>query len=221
MDNNKVFVKEFEISAINREEILRYFGAKEWTVETEKILEDCLLECRGKIAYKACWIKLPVKCENSAVCFPEFSLISEGLSKNLNGCSEAVIFGATLGTGIDFLVGKYGRISPVKGLMFQAIGTERIESFCDELCAYLSKETIGWVKQRFSPGYGDLPLDSQKIVFKTLDCARKIGLTLNESLLMSPTKSVTAIVGIFDDCREAEKHNCKNCKKEDCVFRRT
>ena len=49
---------------------------------------------------------------------------------------------------------------------------------------------------RFSPGYGDLPLDVQKNIFPLLDCERKIGLTLNESLIMSPSKSVTAFVGM-------------------------
>ena len=49
---------------------------------------------------------------------------------------------------------------------------------------------------RFSAGYGDVPLELQRDIFALLDCPRRIGLTLNESLLMSPSKSVTAIVGI-------------------------
>ena len=58
------------------------------------------------------------------------------------------------------------------------------------------KEQYKDIKPRFSAGYGDFPLSAQKEIFGMLDCARQIGLTLNDSLLMSPTKSVTSIVGL-------------------------
>ena len=93
----------------------------------------------------------------------------------------------------------FGKISPAKALIFQAIGAERIEALCEafardihDRCGKIGAAT----GPRFSPGYGDLPLDIQKNIFAALDCPRKIGLSLNESLLMSPTKSVTAIIGI-------------------------
>ena len=52
------------------------------------------------------------------------------------------------------------------------------------------------LRPRFSPGYGDLPLTVQKEFMTLLDCAHLIGINLNESLLMSPSKSVTAIIGM-------------------------
>ena len=62
--------------------------------------------------------------------------------------------------------------------------------------AELLKAEGVFLKPRFSPGYGDLPLSMQTDIFRVLDCPRKVGLTLNNSLLMSPSKSVTAIMGI-------------------------
>ena len=53
------------------------------------------------------------------------------------------------------------------------------------------------LRPRFSPGYGDLPLAVQREFMTLLDCAHLIGINLNESLLMSPSKSVTAIIGIY------------------------
>ena len=88
-------------------------------------------------------------------------------------------------------------------MFFQAIGAERIESLCDAFCAEREAEGLR-LRPRFSPGYGDLPLELQRDLFRGLDCSRKIGLTLNESLLMSPSKSVTAIAGIVGGA-EAEK----------------
>ena len=80
--------------------------------------------------------------------------------------------------------------------MLQAIGAERLESFCDIFCRDISCEYNEKLRPRVSPGYGDIPLSMQKEIFSALDCSRKIGLSLNASLLMTPTKSVTAIVGI-------------------------
>jgi len=92
------------------------------------------------------------------------------------------------------MIAKYGRISPVRALFFQAIGAERIESLCNAFCKDIKKDLN--ITPRFSPGFGDLPLELQKDIFFALQPHRNIGLTLNESLLMSPSKSVTAIIGI-------------------------
>ena len=92
---------------------------------------------------------------------------------------------------------KYGKLSPTKALFFQAIGAAGIETLCDIFSEDIKKELNVNLKPRFSPGFGDLELTTQKDIFKVLDCSKKIGLTLNDSLLMSPTKSVTAFVGII------------------------
>ena len=110
-----------------------------------------------------------------------------------------VLFGASIGIEIDRLIAKYSRVSPLKALVFQAIGAERIERLCDEFSRDIAKEKGlegKTCRPRFSPGYGDLPIEMQREIFKVLDCQRKIGLTLNASMIMSPTKSVTAIIGV-------------------------
>ena len=69
---------------------------------------------------------------------------------------------------------------------------------CDELCATVCDGLGEGVSllPRFSPGYGDLSLDFQREIFRLLSPERNIGVTLGERLLMSPTKSVSAIIGI-------------------------
>jgi cobalamin-dependent methionine synthase I len=82
--------------------------------------------------------------------------------------------------------------------MMQALGSERVESLCDAFEGYL-KERLGEgiaLRPRFSPGYGDLSLEFQREVFTLLDCPRSLGISLSESLLMTPEKSVTALIGI-------------------------
>ena len=149
---------------------------------------------------------------------------SHGLARNLCGCDKLVLFAATIGLAPDRLIAKYGRLSPVKALCMQAIGAERIESLCDMFCGELAEtyaEEGLSLRPRFSPGYGDLPLEAQDSVFKALDCNRKIGLSLNDSLLMSPSKSVTAIVGLCPaDAQAARVTSCSSCDKADCLFRK-
>jgi cobalamin-dependent methionine synthase I len=94
---------------------------------------------------------------------------------------------------------RYKRLSAGKALCIQAIGSERAEAVCDMLCDDIKKEYAaqGYTPvARFSPGYADLPLSLQRDIFKALDCPRTLGITLSDGFLMSPTKSVTAIVGL-------------------------
>ena len=53
------------------------------------------------------------------------------------------------------------------------------------------------LRPRFSPGYGDLPLEFQRDFFRILRPQRRIGVTLTDACLMVPSKSVTALVGIY------------------------
>lgn len=206
-----IITKTYEAPSIDEVEILRYAGYKfkneeEVDAETRSLLATCLKELEGKLEYKVCYRELPAALDGDVCDFGFFQIASKHLAHHLSGASRVVVFAATLGVGIDRLITKYSSLSPAKALMFQAIGAERIEALCDTFCEDVRKmyAVNGVDKQaganqklpRFSPGYGDLSLGTQRDVFAVLECEKKIGLTLNSSLLMSPSKSVTAFVGI-------------------------
>ncbi len=194
--NHTVLTKTYNDLPFDKKEILRYVDCKVSTPETEKLLNECIEEIKNKLSYKICYCVLPVKITEHSIDFDAFKVNSEKLSLNLKNCEKVIIFGATLGTEIDRLIMKYGKLSPTKALFFQGIGAAGIETLCDEFLKDIKNELNVNLKPRFSPGFGDLELTTQKDIFKVLDCSKKIGLTLNDSLLMSPTKSVTAFVGI-------------------------
>lgn len=199
-------------------EILRYALCAAADEKSRALLRECIEEVRGKLSYKVCCCLLPVKTEGDVSDFGAFSLRSEKLALCLRGCRKAIVFAATVGIEIDRLIARYGRLSPSRALMLQAIGTERIEALSDAFCADIKEEFGLSPKPRFSPGYGDLPLSAQKDIFALLEPQRKIGLTLNGSLLMSPTKSVTAFVGLAGE--EGQSSNkCGGCDKTGCAFR--
>ena len=190
-----ISLKKYEDLPINTHEILRYMGCStQQDKQVLKLTEDCLNELGKALTYKVCFDEFPVKCSANTVEFPFAKADSSALYKCLQGFSRAVIFGATIGFEIDRLILKYSRLSPSRALCFQAIGAERIEALCNAFCGDLSDEQQR-ISPRFSPGYGDLSLSFQTEIFKVLDLPRKIGVSLNSALLMSPSKSVTAIIG--------------------------
>lgn len=230
MSENTVFVKNYrenEIVEAKDSEIWRYagipLGKNRIDGELNKTFQEVKGEIEGVFAYKACYRRMNLSWEKGEPCLP-FTVKSMALSRLLENCNEIIIFSATVGLEIDRYIAKQQRISPVKALLANAYGAERIENLCDTFCEDIKNTLSGeglFITRRFSPGYGDLPLETQREMFALLDCNRKIGVSLNESLLMSPSKSVTAIIGIKQGkCENVSEHKCADCNKADCIFRK-
>lgn len=196
--NNTVLTRTYSNLPFSKNEILKYARCNKATPETDELFEICLSEIKDKLTYKICYTILPLQVSDTFCDFDVFKVNSKKLSENLKGCKRAIIFAATTGIETDRLILKYGALSPSKALMLQAIGTAQAEALCDTFCKDMESELLTKLRKRFSPGYGDLDISLQTDIFKILDCYKNIGLTLNDSLLMTPTKSVTAFVGITD-----------------------
>lgn len=192
-----VFVQGYDAPKINVDEILRYAGARQGSDAVNALLSECISEAEGVLQYSVCHCELPVSMDGDGLDLGGIKVVSDDLKRCLVGCSRCVLFCATVGMGMDRLIARYNSLSPAKALIMEALGNERVESLCDELCRTL-KAKYGCVRPRFSPGYGDLPLKMQRDVFAVLDLNKRLGLTLSEGLIMAPSKSVTAIVGIVD-----------------------
>lgn len=193
-----VFTEEFSLPPENQREITRYMGGA-WSPETESLILQCAKEARGILTPRICYARFPISFRQDTLDLGFASTQSKGLKKNLAECREIIVFAATVGISLDRLIARYEKISPAKALCLHAIGAERVEELCDRFCYHMKENLSLEGKEtcpRFSPGYGDLSLELQRDIFRVLDCPRRIGLTLNESLLMSPSKSVTAIFGI-------------------------
>lgn len=212
-------IKTYAEPPFCEKEILRYAGCKELNDEISSLLTSCIEEVRDKLSYKVCYRELPVSVTEGKCDFGLFDVQSNNLTSTLKGCRSVVLFAASIGIEIDRLISKYGRISPSRALMLQAIGAERIEALCDAFCEDLAKEKCAKLRPRFSPGYGDLSIEFQKDIFDVLECGKRIGLFLNDSLLMSPSKSVTAFVGLGDGAEAEKITKCSACNKADCAFR--
>ncbi len=153
----------------------------------------------------------------------ELILHSEGLARNLEGCIGAVLLAATIGPACDMLVRRASIRSAAEAYIYQAAGAAAIEAFLDDYNEKLkaSFEARGFfLRPRFSPGYGDLSLEHQKDWFRLLDITKQIGIELTDSLLMVPTKSVTAIIGVgYDKKNTGCCSGCAGCNRSaSCEF---
>ena len=135
----------------------------------------------------------------SELSFADVSLHSRDLSRNLAGCSKVALLAATLGPQVDALIRRHSSTDPVYASILQATGPMYIEELVDLVNEEIKKIAASQglkTKPRYSPGYGDVSLEVQKDFFRLLPCTR-IGLTLMDTLIMAPEKSVTAFVGLF------------------------
>lgn len=145
------------------------------------------------------------------------------LARTLRGCRHAFLFCATLGAGVDALLRRYSQTSGADALMAQAVATAAVEAWCDECQAKLLAEPAvagESLRPRFSPGYGDLPLETQRPLLQVLDSARRAGIVLTETLLMVPSKSVSAVIGAGPGPADPPHAGCASCGKDDCAYRR-
>lgn len=131
--------------------------------------------------------------------FADLEFNSADLGRNLKDCKKVAIFAATLGPQVDAMIRKAEITSSVEATVLQATGAMYIEEVVELLNEEIKKEAaaLGFkTKPRYSPGYGDVPLTMQKDFFRLLPCTR-IGLSLMDTLIMAPEKSVTAFIGLF------------------------
>ena len=184
--------------APDRREILRYAMLPSCAEIPEDLpLEECLHLCEGKIHCRAVWKTFPLSFSDSGLDLGFASVSSAALRRHLDGCDALILFACTAGFETDRLIARCGARSPAHGLVMHAIGAQQVEGACDWLCARLAEAFPDrTLTSRFSPGYEDLPLDLQRKVMPALSCEKTVGITLNDSLLMQPSKSVTAVIGM-------------------------
>ena len=188
-----VFVETYELPSVNIREALRYAGYRSPIVERDELisrLDEAISLMDGKLTPRVCFCELDIGDCNFGS--------SLDIKKNMRNSESVIFFAATVGIELDRLIAKYSVLSPVTALLLEAIGSERVEALCDAFNEDMRRKKLGLgysLRPRFSPGYGDLSIEYQKKLFSILSPSR-IGITLNDSYLMTPSKSVTALIGV-------------------------
>ncbi|MBD5084109.1 MAG: methionine synthase [Clostridiales bacterium] len=149
------------------------------------------------------------------------TLTGEMAHKMLADCSQAVLLACTLGAGFESMLRAEQARSMARAAMLDVCGSAWVEAGCDEAEQEISARFPGlYLTDRFSPGYGDLPLELQRDICALLDAQRRLGVQVTDSLLMNPTKSVTAVIGLSGHPQPARIRGCGFCSfRENCQYR--
>ena len=204
------------LQPLNRREVVRYLGGAgvSMNADMERLMDSCeqqLLDCaRPKYLYQI--LSLP----------QDALTVGQDIQRHLEGCDKAAVMCATLGAEVDRLI----RVAQVRDMaqavVLDAMASTAIEQVCtqvDEIIAAQNPERF--MTFRFSPGYGDYPISLQRDFLRLLDAPRKIGLSLSESCLLVPAKSVTAVAGLSASPVPRRKRGCAVCNlKMTCQYRR-
>lgn len=189
----------------NKDEVLRYLGYRNQDLDkiTDDLIDECMEEMRNSIKEKHIYGFFDIRRENGHVCLDKTNLILPGndIKNHLERSEGCVLMAVTLGNNVDSKIRYYQRKSITKALILDACATAAVEEICDRVCDELEEAVNRENKTltaRYSPGYGDLPIDIQNDFLSVLGAQKAIGLTANSHSILIPRKSVTAIAGIID-----------------------
>lgn len=216
---------QIALGAINRNEVLKYLGYKGIKADdtTQKLIDECEQEVIKTASPRYVYRVVDVKQETDGVMLKGTSLKLEGesIKEHLKGCDKAALIAVTLSESIDRMLRIMQHKDLAKAVVSDSLSSAAIEQVCDKL-EMLIKEEFPQYNQtfRFGIGYGDLPLYQQTDFLKVLEAPKQIGLNTGKTYMMTPTKSVTAVIGLTTGEVSNEKKGCMSCNlKGTCRYR--
>ena len=217
--------KQVTLSCINRAEVLRYLGYK--GIGADETINSLIDECEAEVLKAAVTryvyrvvdvtqVDEGVRLEGTSV-----TLKGNSIKEHLKGCNKAALIAVTISDGIDRMLRIMQALDLARAVISDSIASAAIEQVCDKVEAVIKEELPGYNQTfRFGIGYGDLPLSQQGEFLKILNAPRLIGLNVGKTDMMTPTKSVTAVIGLTTGEVSSQKKGCMSCNlKGTCRFR--
>ncbi len=209
----------------NTDEVLRYLGAGANAPEDLRQQVDTMArELAGRVQPRYTYRLFPLIRERDLFYLPQTGITLAGrtASTMLDSCDQAVLLCCTLGAEFEALLRARQVRDMAQAAILDACGSALVEAGCDDLTAELAGQfPTKHLTDRFSPGYGDLPLTLQPLICTALDTQRRLGVHVTDSMLLNPGKSVTAIIGLSDQPQMARVRGCAYCTmKETCTLRK-
>lgn len=207
------------------DEAVRYLGYGKKTADerTRRMVDEAFLQLEQAADPKSiCRIFDIGQNSEEGIQIGNLTIISHSLARNLRGCERVVLFGATLGAETDQLIRRASVTDMSRAVVLQACAAAYLEEYCDEMQRMIGQEMEScgrFLRPRFSPGYGDFDIHYQEPIMRMLDCAKQIGLTMTDGYMMTPSKSVTALIGAGPDRPGCRPSGCAGCDSADCPYR--
>ena len=213
-----------KLEPISKSEAARYMGVKgQPDGQVMELLDSAEPIIRENISPKYVYRETALRIDDSGVHAEGMGAVLAGqdIRKHLSGCNRIIVMAATLTSESDKLIRQAAVTGMADSLAMDCLCSAAIEQVCDraeeEIFSVINAPYRTW---RFSPGYGDFDIHHQDDILRMLDTAKKTGLTMTDSYMLTPTKSVTAIIGISDTQEKCHIKGCEVCEKKDCIYRR-
>ncbi|QJA09756.1 Vitamin B12 dependent methionine synthase, activation domain protein [Romboutsia sp. CE17] len=213
---------------IKDEEVLRYLEYKGQIIDDnlKETINQCKNITKARINPRYTFRVYSIKKNKGIIEFEgsNLKLESRDLYKVLKDCNKCILMAATIGLDIEKDIRKYSFTELTKGIIIDSCATTAIEEVCDMVQEEVQNNILEdgqYTTLRYSPGYGDLPIEKNKDILNLINGQKEIGLTITTNGIMIPRKSVIAIIGISDNKLSQVKKSCKNCNNKDtCKFKR-
>lgn len=206
------------------DEALRYLGIHAPDPEARQAMEAAAARLTGLLSPR--WVfrdaTLIPRSDGFLLAEPGILLPGRTASTMLQTCQRAALLVCTLGAGFDALLREQQARSMTQAVMLDACGSAYVEAGCSAAEKAIAEAHPGlYLTDRFSPGYGDLPLTLQPGLLAYLDAPRRLGVTALDSCLMAPAKTVTALIGLSQTPQRARIRGCAFCSmRNTCTLRK-
>lgn len=210
------------LTHVDRAQAFRYMGHHgEPDAHMQALAEICERRLLSVVSPRYTYRVYPVLRMPEGISCGGLLLTGEDIRRHLEGCDRAVLLCATLSAGADTAIRTAQAQDVFAGMMTDAMASALTEQFCDaaerEILPQFPEEYPTW---RFSPGYGDLPLETQADFLRIVDAERRLGVTLSPGGLCIPTKTVTAVIGLSGTPLSKGKRGCAVCSlSKTCPYR--
>ena len=208
---------------ISIDDAVRYMGAGNGNPEIRLSAARIAEELEKAVQPRFIWRVFSLERTSDGILLTEAGRMLTGslAKKMLAECDRLVLMACTLGAAFDAMLRTREARDMAEAVMLDACGSAWAEAGCDAAEAEIAARFSGmYLTDRFSPGYGDLPLESQDWILEALNAGRRLGVTVNASHLLIPAKSVTAVIGLSDRPQGARIRGCSVCRiRENCAYR--
>lgn len=180
---------------VRRAEMLRYarcgdgVGVEKEAEQAQRLVDDLIRPAAAAVVFD-------IKRDGEKLFVADTELEGKSIKKLLAPCNKCVVMAITVGFELDMKIAALGSSSPALSLLADAAASSAVEDACDACCKSIESELGVKLTPRFSPGYGDLPMNIQPALLTLTNARRDLGLTVGSGCMLSPIKSVTAIAGI-------------------------
>ncbi|MDZ7371156.1 MAG: methionine synthase [candidate division KSB1 bacterium] len=209
-----------------RNRILKIIGGEQDFAPTAHAVDDALAAAEkllhpvgGLLIFPS--IELSSDYQRCRIGKVEFD-IGRIIGAQLRRSTSVAVFVCTIGPQMERLAAeKMRRGDYLAGYAVDLVASEAVETAMDKIHAYLEAEqkSLGLnITNRYSPGYCGWKVDEQHKLFSLLPKGF-CDISLNDSALMTPIKSISGMIGIGKEVKRQD-YTCRFCDMKDCIYRR-